>query len=200
VGVLLAVGGLVAAGVFVYSYLRGTSEPAVGGGSSARSLVLPVSFSIALLGVVVLIVGAGLPGRTLFTTRVHAEWPALVALLLLLVPAFFVLRATDPRRYVVGALAAAVVWFVAFYTNIASLPVPTPLSQIHLGLLPTWNWGFQFGVNLDEPNRAPRELGGVILLTLAVTALCIAAAYAARNWSSLRGEPAPDVSGLREAG
>ena len=50
-------------------------------------------------------------------------------------------------------LPRRVVWFVAFYPNFASLPVPTPLSQIHLGLLPTWNWGFQFGVNLDEPNR-----------------------------------------------
>ena len=34
-----------------------------------------------------------------------------------MVPAFFVLRATDPRRYVVGALSAAVLWFVAFYTT-----------------------------------------------------------------------------------
>jgi hypothetical protein len=117
-----------------------------------------------------------------------------------MVPAYFVLRATDPRRYVVGTLAAAIIWFVAWYTNIAALPVPTPLSQIHLGLLPTWNWGFQFGVNLDQANSAPLQIGGVIMLTVAVSGLCVAAAYAARNWSSLRGQPAPDVSGLPEAG
>ncbi len=203
-GLLLAIGGLIAAGVFVFSYLRGSPETAVSGDyrprSSGRSLVLPVSFSVALLGVVVLIIGAGLPGRTLLTTRIHAEWPALAALLLLLVPALFVLRATDPRRYVVGALSAAVLWFVAFYTNIASLPVPTPLSQIHLGLLPTWNWGFQFGVNLDPAGGVPLQSGGVILLTVAVCGLCVAAAYAARNWNSLRAQPAPDVSEVPEGG
>ena len=50
----------------------------------------------------------------------QAEEPALVALLLLAVPAYFVLRASDPRRFVVGVLVAAVIWFVAFYPNIAS--------------------------------------------------------------------------------
>jgi hypothetical protein len=79
--------------------------------------------------------------------------PAIIALALLAIPAYFVLHAADPRRYVIGALGAAVIWFVLFYPNIGSLPVPTPLSQIHLGLLPTWNWGFQFGVNMDAPNR-----------------------------------------------
>ena len=83
--------------------------------------------------------------------RSSAELPALGALVLLLIPAYFVLRAEDPRRFVVAAVGAVIVWFVAFYPNIASLPVPTPLSQIHLGLLPTWNWGFQFAVNMDEP-------------------------------------------------
>ena len=128
-------------------------------------------FSIALLGVVVvLIIGAGLPGRDpVFTTRVHAEWPALAALLLLLRARL--LRASRDRPAALRrrrAIGAAVLWFVAFYPNIASLPVPTPLSQIHLGLLPTWNWGFQFGVNLDPAGGVPLQSGGVILLTVAV--------------------------------
>ena len=73
----------------------------------------------------------------------------------------------------VGVLAAAAAFFVAFYPNIASLPVPTPLSQIHLGLLPTWNWGFQFGVNLDEANRNPIDwLSVAILTSCAVAGLC----------------------------
>ncbi|HYI22745.1 MAG TPA: phospholipid carrier-dependent glycosyltransferase, partial [Candidatus Limnocylindrales bacterium] len=204
IGLVLALGGLIAAGVFVFSYLRESPDAGEPGEarlrSTSRSLVLPVSFSVVLLGVVVLIIGAGLPGQTLFTTRIHAEWPALAALLLLTVPAFFVLRATDPRRYVVGALSAAVLWFVAFYTNIASLPVPTPLSQIHLGLLPTWNWGFQFGVNLDPAGGVPLQSGGVILLTVAVSGLCVAAAYAARNWNSLRAQPASEISEVPEGG
>jgi hypothetical protein len=102
------------------------------------------------------------------------------------VPAYFVLRASDPRKFVVGALTAAVIWFVAFYPNIASLPVPTPLSQIHLGLLPTWNWGFQFGVNRDPAANMAISWPSVMLLAVAVIGLCIAAVYAARTWRSAR--------------
>ena len=114
-------------------------------------------------------------------------------------PAYFVLRAVDPRRFVIGVLVAAAVWFVVFYPNIANLPVPTPLSQIHLGLLPTWNWGFQFGVNLDEPNRASPDPGGVLTLIVAVTGVCLVAAYAAHAWVADRGRDR-EFSGLPEAG
>jgi hypothetical protein len=139
-----------------------------------------------LLGAVLVIVGAALPGDAVFQAHVTAEMPAFIALLLLCIPAYFVLQGRDPKRYVVGVLVACVVWFVAFYPNFASLPVPTPLSQIHLGLLPTWNWGFQFGVNLDEPNRAAINWTSVAILTLAVTGLTVAAIYAVRNWRSVR--------------
>ena len=83
------------------------------------------------------------------------------------------------------------IWFILFYPNIASLPVPTPLSQIHLGLLPTWNWGFQFGVNLDEPNRAPIDMTAVALLAIATIGLCVAAVYAVRAWRSARRSRIP---------
>jgi Gpi18-like mannosyltransferase len=184
IGVVLALGGLIAAGILVYLSLRESS----GTGGRPRPLLAPIAFSVALFGSVLVIVGAALPGTAVFQAHVTAEMPAFIALLLLCVPAYFVLQGRDPKRYVVGVLVAATVWFVAFYPNIASLPVPTPLSQIHLGLLPTWNWGFQFGVNLDEPNRNPIEWISVAILTLAVTALCIAAIYAVRNWHSIRGE------------
>jgi Gpi18-like mannosyltransferase len=194
VGLVLAVGGLAAAGVLFYAGLRATGERSV-----RRSLLLPVSFSVALLGVVIVALGAGLPGNPIIKAEVQAEEPALAALVLLAVPAYFVLRATDPRRFVVGVLSAAVVWFVVFYPNIASLPVPAPLSQIHLGLLPTWNWGFQFGVNLDEPNRAGPDLVGVTMLMVAVAVLATAAAYAARSWAAERRAQKSEVSASPEA-
>ncbi len=192
-GLVIAIGGLIAAGVLFFS-MRSAAVVSAG-----RSLLLPVCFSIALFGVAIIVVGAGLPGTSVFQANVQAEWPALVALFLLLIPAYLVLRAKDPRRFVLGALGAAVIWFVTFYPNIASLPVPTALSQIHLGLLPTWNWGFQFGVNLDEPNRATPDVFAVALLALATAALCAAAVYAARSWRQSRVEDA-SVSPLPEAG
>ena len=201
IGVVLAIGGLVMAGVLVYMTVRNSST--ISGG--ARPLLVPIAFSVALLGAVLVIVGAALPGTAVFQAKVTAEMPAFIALVLLAVPAYFVLQGRDPKRYVVGVLVAATVWFVAFYPNFASLPVPTPLSQIHLGLLPTWNWGFQFGVNLDAPNRNPIDWLSVIILVLAVTGLCIAAIYAVRNWRATRGESdepsePSEPSALPEAG
>ncbi len=195
IGVALAIGGLAAAALLVYLALR--PDPTGERQSPVRTLLFPISFAVALLGVVFVVIGAGLQGNPVFQTRVSAEEPALVALLLLSVPAYFVLRGTDPRRYVIGVIAAAAAFFVAFYPNIASLPVPTPLSQIHLGLLPTWNWGFQFAVNMDEPNRNSIDPFAVSLLTIAVACLCAAAVYAARSWQSLR-EETEDVSPLPE--
>ena len=186
VGLLLAAGGLVAAGLLVYSAMQREGDGSLPAGR-AQPLLLPVSFSVALLGVVIVVIGAGLPGNAVFSARVTAEEPALIALLLLGVPAYFALRATDPRRFVVGVLVAVVAWFVAFYPNIGSLPVPRALSQIHLGLLPTWNWGFQFGVNLDEGNRNPLDWGDVSLLAVAVIGVCLAAVYFVRNWQAVRG-------------
>jgi hypothetical protein len=198
IGLVLAIGGLAVAGLLVY--LGARSDPDVPR-SSLWPLLVPVSFSVALFGVAIVVIGAGLPGNPLFQANVRAEEPAFVALLLLCVPAYFVLRARDPRKFVIGALAAAVIWFVTFYPNIASLPVPTALSQIHLGLLPTWNWGFQFGVNLDPANTSPISWPSVGLLAVTVTGLCLAAIYAARSWNAARYSGAGDeVSGLPEAG
>jgi hypothetical protein len=196
VGLVVAIVGLAAAGALVYIAMRSAADGIARSG--AWSLALPVCFSIALLGVTIIVIGAGLTGKQMFQAPVRAEEPAFVALLLLAVPAYFMLRVSDPRRFVIGALSAVVIWFIAFYPNIASLPVPTPLSQIHLGLLPTWNWGFQFGVNLDPATNSPINWSGVGLLAVAVTGLCVAAVYAARSWNAARytGE---EVSGLSEA-
>jgi hypothetical protein len=194
IGLILAIGGLVAAAA-IFVNLRTALVV-----STARSLLLPAAFGVALFGVAIVVIGAGIGGRGVFEMNVQAEFPALAALVLLLIPAYFVLRASDPRRYVLGALTAAVIWFVAFYPNIASLPVPTPLSQIHLGLLPTWNWGFQFGVNMDEANRASPNMTAVLLLAIATAALCVVSIIVARVWHPTRREQDPLVSPVPEAG
>ncbi len=51
----------------------------------------------------------------------------------------------------VGVLAAAAVFFVVFYPNIAALPLPSTLFNAYQGLLPTWLYPFQFPVNTDAP-------------------------------------------------
>ena len=77
--------------------------------------------------------------------------------------------------------------------------LPGTLSQIHLGLLPTWNWGFQFAVNTDPASNAPLDWVVVSILGLATSALAGAAIYAARSWRAPRLEESP-VSPVPEAG
>ena len=193
-GAVVAIFGLLGAGAVFVARFRDRLER-----FSWQPLLMPVFLSMALLGAAIAVIGAGIRGNTVFQLPVSAELPALGALLLLLIPAYFVLRAEDPRRYAMAAVGAALVWFVAFYPNIASLPVPTPLSQIHLGLLPTWNWGFQFAVNMDEPYRGGLDLVTVGIFAVATIGLCSAAVYAARAWRSERTVDS-SVSPLPEAG
>jgi hypothetical protein len=193
VGAVIAIIGLVLAGVFVYQTVNRSASGVRGG---YRSLLLPIAFGMSLLGAAFVVIGAALPGHDdpdhgVFQAALGSELPAFIALVLLCVPAYFALQGRDPRKYVIGVLAAAAVWFVTFYPNIGSLPVPTPLSQIHLGLLPTWNWSFQFGVNLDEANRNPIDWFSVGILVVATSVICVAAIYAVRKWREIPSDRLP---------
>ena len=83
--------------------------------------------------------------------QVGSEYLALAALLLLAIPAVMALRARDPRRFAAGMVLAAIVFFVAWYPNLAGLPLPSDFANVYQGLLPTWNYAFQFAVNTDPP-------------------------------------------------
>jgi hypothetical protein len=185
-GLLLALAGLTVLGVLLYTGVR------PGGVGDQRGWLVPVAIGTTLLGLVIVLLGAALPGNPVVALTIAAEQPALVALLLLIVPAWFVLRARDPRNYVVSALIAAGCWFVLFYPNFGGLPVPRPLAQVHLGLLPTWNYGFQFGVNTNQPNTSPVDMLTVALLALAVTILVASTVYAVRVWQATRAREEPE--------
>ncbi|MFO1539100.1 MAG: phospholipid carrier-dependent glycosyltransferase, partial [Chloroflexota bacterium] len=118
-----------------------------------------------------------------------------LAFLALLVPAALIVRARDPRRLAGGILVAAALFFVAWLPNISGLPLPSSLAYIYGGLLPTWDYSFQFSVNMD-----PRIEGGMLRAdTLVLTAtLCIVLAAlvpVARGWGARSG-PRPADPGL----
>ena len=105
--------------------------------------------------------------------------------------AWFVVRARDPRRFVVGAVLAAVVEFVVFYPNIAALPLPTTIFNAYQGLLPTYLYAFQFPVNTDPPAIVPSLLAPNAsylglppgpLLAGVLGLACIIVAYSAWTW------------------
>ena len=155
-------------------------------GRQGRWVVALVAVALATLTGVI---GALLALDTASTAGVtlSSDVLALLGLIVLALPAAAVLRARDPRRLVVGILAAAGIWLLLWYPNIAGLPLPADLAHLYQGLLPTWNWDFQFSVNTDPASDdgifepAMLVLGGVTVLFV------LAVAVAARRWGADAG-------------
>jgi hypothetical protein len=162
----------------------------------ARGWFGAIGMTLVGAGLLATLGGAFLPGPRNFelplgSLLIPLLWLAapLIFLVLLAVPAYYVLRARDARRFVIGAVVVAALWFVVWYPNISGLPLPTALSQAHLVTLPTLNYSFQFAVNTDPPG-AGIDWIGVIALALVVAMLLAAVVYATRNWRATRAQNA----------
>ena len=123
-----------------------------------------------------------------FTFQLTADWLGAISFLVLLAPAWVVLRARDARRFALGLVVAAALFLLIWYPNLSGLPLPNGLATAFQGLLPTWTYDFQFAVNQDPP--VP---GGIVDLTSLVVALVTAIGVvivmvAARYWHR-RPEP-----------
>ena len=115
-------------------------------------------------------------------------------LAVLLPIAWVVLTARDARRFVAGVVAAATVFFVGFYPNIAALPLPSAVFNAYQGLLPTYLYPFQFPVNTDAPAASQPLLSLVPILTLVMlTVLCLVVGYSAWSARSALAEPTEGV-------
>nr|MBA2275308.1 hypothetical protein [Chloroflexota bacterium] len=121
-------------------------------------------------------------GAPLSTLTFQAEELALLALILLSGPAYLALRARDPRRWVIGVVGAATLFFILWYPNISGLPMPNAIAQAYLGLLPTWNYDFQFAVNQDPAATGELYGLGTLLIAGATATFCLAVMVAARMW------------------
>lgn len=124
--------------------------------------------------------------RPAFTIQVVAEILASVAILLLAWPAYLAIRARDPRRWAAGFVVAAVVVFIVWYPNLTGLPLPNSLASVYQGLLPTWNYDFQFAVNQDPAGNGPLVDLGTVVIGVSAAILSLAAMVIARTW---RGTP-----------
>jgi hypothetical protein len=106
----------------------------------------------------------------------------LLVLLPLAILAWFLLTARDSRRFAVAAVGLAVLWFVAWYPNLAALPMPRVAGNLYQVFLPTYNYDFQFAVNTDPPFQEPLLNGASVVLLLFLSAAVAAAMYAASAW------------------
>jgi len=120
--------------------------------------------------------------ETTIAFTISSDVLALMALVVLALPALVVLRARDPRRFVLGVLAAAGIWLLLWYPNISGLPLPSDVVHYYQLLLPTWNYDFQFAVNTDDASDSGIFKPGMAVIGAITLVFVAAVASAARRW------------------
>ncbi len=164
----------------------GSADPLLRVRTSSRDIEVSLLSALLVVTVATALGAAGasllLSPRPFLTLPVQAEVLAIVALLLLAAPAYLAARTRDPRRWVIGVLGAAALFFLLWYPSLTGLPLPDSVAQAYLGLLPTWNYDFQFAVNLDPASDRPIVDVGTLLIGLATAALVLVAMIVARSW------------------
>ncbi|HJX67219.1 MAG TPA: phospholipid carrier-dependent glycosyltransferase, partial [Candidatus Limnocylindrales bacterium] len=161
-------------------------------GEEDRAWALQLLVPVAIAGVLLLWLGQNAPQDTLFEAALPSDLIILVLLPILAVLAAIALNARNPRRFVLGVCSVAVVAFVALYPNLSALPMPNAIMGIYNGLLPTWLYGFQFSVNLQQAV----SIKLVDATSLSYTALALAVAGIA-GWAAWERRV---VLGYRRAG
>jgi hypothetical protein len=116
-----------------------------------------------------------------------------------------VIAGRDPRRYVVGFVAAVVGWFAILYPNIAALPLPAALVNAYQGIIPTYLYAFQFPVSkVDRSVAIPILTPTLALLLVALTVTCLVVAYSAWVWrlslADTGSDAAEDADGFVRSG
>jgi hypothetical protein len=156
-----------------------------GGRDGGVRRLLPLAAILAAAVVALVFVQSVVPDVQLLAVPLGSSGPLAVAALvglLLCGPAWLVLRSRDPRRFALGVVIAAALWFVVWYPNISALPLPGSIVNMYQGLLPTWIYDFQFAVNTD-PAAHPKLLSAwPLALAGAVAVGSLAVMYAARAW------------------
>jgi hypothetical protein len=161
--------------LFTLVRLERTAEEGSEGFGWAVQLVVPV----IVAGLLLMWIGANGPRQTLFQVPVSPDMVVPILLLLFIFLALVALATRDPRRFVVGYSAAAVIAFVVLYPNLSALVMPGNLTSSYNGFLPTWLYGFQFSVNqqISVPTAFVSEPG--LLLAAFVMGMAALVAYAA---------------------
>jgi hypothetical protein len=161
-------------------------------GEEDRAWALQLLVPVAIAGVLLLWLGKNAPQSLLFEAALPSDLIILVLLPILAVLAAIALNAQNPRRFVLGVCSVAVVAFIALYPNLSALPMPNAIIGVYNGLLPTWLYGFQFSVNLQQAVNIKL----VDATSLSYTALALAVAGIA-GWAAWERRV---VLGYRRAG
>jgi len=182
---------LVGAGVLIWVTRISSGRSPGSDRSRIRRPEVTVLLVVGLTLVGLLVVSQVLSAQESSALEVGSEHLALAALLLLAIPATMALRARDPRRFAVGMLLAAIVFFVAWYPNLSGLPLPSDFANIYQGLLPTWNHSFQFAVNRDPAAEGSMVDALTIAAAVVTVILGLVVMILARYWGTARPARTP---------
>jgi hypothetical protein len=178
----LAVLFLSVAGTILASWLFARFARASAAGDPEGRADALVRFVGALVGFVIAIVMAVVlvPPETAFALGgVPRELAAILLAIPLGVVAWLAFSAVSPRRWAMGVVVAAGLLFVLFWPNWSGLPLPDPIFNWYQLILPTWQYAFQFPVNMAEAASVPLLGALPVLLGGAVLIASIFVAYAA---------------------
>jgi len=131
----------------------------------------------------------------LFSVNGLAPEPlALLALVPLGLLAVQIVTARDARRFVGGLLAAIGLNFIVLYPNISGLPLPGSIVPWYQGVLPTYLYMFQFGVNtVDRSGSISFSDPKFPVLVAALLLVVAGVAYSAWSWRLALAEEAADA-------
>ena len=178
----MAVVGIVTLALLIRQLLA-LSRPRAGEASLTPRDLVPLA-ATAVIGGLLLAVSGALPSTDplINLPGIVPELVALVVAVPLGLVAIQVMTARDSRRFVAGLVAAAAIWFVILYPNIAALPLPTTIVNAYQGLLPTYLYPFQFAVNTVGRNGAVSFTDPKFaMLMVALLIASVVTAYAARS-------------------
>jgi hypothetical protein len=161
-------------------------------GEEVRAWMLQLFVPVAIAGALLVWLGRNAPQDVLFEAALPSDLIIVMLLPILALLAAIALRAENPRRFVLGVSSVAIVAFLALYPNLSALPMPAKIIGVYNGLLPTWFYGFQFSVNLQEAASVPL----ISPTSLACAALALIAAAIA-GWAAWERRV---VVGYRRAG
>jgi hypothetical protein len=179
--------------------LAGEDEPRDRGWLGSR-LVRAGAIGLAVVAALSLISVLVPASAGLKLTAVPVEPIALVVTIALLPVAAYVATARDSRRFALGLLAAIGLWFVAWYPNISALPLPSGLTNVYQGVLPSYLYAFQFWVNTTPRGETTFASPWPVILLVVVAALAAAFAYSAWSWRLSLAERRRDEARLLAEG
>jgi hypothetical protein len=191
IGVVLAV--VVIAVIVIVWRLNRLSGSADREGRTGRAELVPIAAVAIAAAILIEAATLVLGDQALISIKGMSTQPvAVVALLILAGIGWFVATARDARRFVLGAIVAIVGEFIAFYPNIAAVPMPSTIYNAYQGFLPTYLYPFQFPVNTDPvPAKMPSifsadpnlfNLPPVLVLGGVLAVACLVVAYSAWSW------------------